>query len=332
MHNQGVKMPPEEDLKKRVGRKLTKKRREGHTATMDIPERFRDGEDADEDCSAPKGSPAQFMNQSVFGMIAAAGSQVDFNARFDGQSSDEEDAAIDPSSTSYQGSASSLDKLSTSQATLKPDSKHRRKFSENKLLKSLPHLSMKSSKSKREIQRKDTAELSSPTLDEPPTESPATETTRTSTRQAPVMSQMLEARAQLESRPSFDLSEKLGNKEWQPDSADGTSSSLALRLKDIFAFEDAEEVIQGSLGKSRLLQIHEWLIIQEYPCWLMQSVLLQGYLYITSKHICFYAYLPKKSVSCHRVIVFKTSTNNLQAKRNREIRIPCQTWPSKSEI
>lgn len=35
----------------------------------------------------------------------------------------------------------------------------------------------------------------------------------------------------------------------------------------------------------------------EYPCWYMQSVLLQGYMYITQAHVCFYAYLPKKSVS-----------------------------------
>lgn len=34
----------------------------------------------------------------------------------------------------------------------------------------------------------------------------------------------------------------------------------------------------------------------EYPCWLLQSILLQGYMYITQKHICFYAYIPKKHV------------------------------------
>jgi hypothetical protein len=39
------------------------------------------------------------------------------------------------------------------------------------------------------------------------------------------------------------------------------------------------------------------LIEIEYPCWLLKSVLLQGYMYITTKHICFYAYLPRKSVS-----------------------------------
>jgi hypothetical protein len=83
-------MPSETDLKKRVGRKLTKKRREGHEATMNIPERFRDGDDADDDITAMPGNNP-YMNQSVFGMIAAAGSQVDFNARFDAQSSDEED-------------------------------------------------------------------------------------------------------------------------------------------------------------------------------------------------------------------------------------------------
>ena len=61
---------------------------------MEIPERFKDGDDADEDITLLPGATA-YMNQSVFGMIAAAGSQVDFNARFDAQSSDEEDDEMD---------------------------------------------------------------------------------------------------------------------------------------------------------------------------------------------------------------------------------------------
>lgn len=52
--------------------------------------------------------------------------------------------------------------------------------------------------------------------------------------------------------------------------------TLATRLQQIFEFEQLEEVIS------------------EYPCWLLQSILLQGYMYITQKHICFYAYIPKK--------------------------------------
>jgi sterol 3beta-glucosyltransferase len=92
-------MAPDEDLKKRVARKLTKRRKEGHQATMEIPERFRDGDDADEDCTAMHGTNG-YMNQSVFGMIAAAGSQVDFNSRFDAQSSDEEDDSGEPQTQS----------------------------------------------------------------------------------------------------------------------------------------------------------------------------------------------------------------------------------------
>ncbi|KAI4260866.1 MAG: hypothetical protein LQ352_000021 [Teloschistes flavicans] len=90
------------------------------------------------------------------------------------------------------------------------------------------------------------------------------------------MSQMLAAKARLEPTAQHNLE--------QPDTdaviftaSHKTSVTLADRLMEIFAFEMAEEVVS------------------EYPCWLMQSVLLQGYMYITQAHICFYAYLPKKS-------------------------------------
>lgn len=49
------------------------------------------GNDEHEDVTAAKGMPAQQMNQSVFSMIAAAGSKVDFNARFEDGSSDSEE-------------------------------------------------------------------------------------------------------------------------------------------------------------------------------------------------------------------------------------------------
>ena len=79
--------------------------------------------------------------------------------------------------------------------------------------------------------------------------------------------------------------------------AGGTgSSALSQKLKEIFEFENEEEVIEGMrINSGVVLRIN--LPSSEYPCWLLQSVLLQGYLYITAKHICFYAYLPKKSVS-----------------------------------
>lgn len=263
-------MAPEEDLKKRVGRKLTKRRREGRQVTMDIPERFRDGDDADDDCSAPRGHNA-YINQSVFGMIAgAAGSQVDFNARFDGQSSDDEEEAEDSPPSELKVNKQRSEKATSKQPAEKH---HRRKFSESKLLRSLSGLS---SRSKSKSSSKNSSSHDIPP--EPPT--PDIQVHRMPSH-TPVMSRMLEAKAELSLRPSFDLSRLTDGTIQQDESGQPSSNSLAMKLKEIFQFEKPEEVIE------------------EYPCWLLKSVLLQGYMYITTRHICFYAYFPKKSVSTH---------------------------------
>ncbi|KAF4628027.1 hypothetical protein G7Y89_g10127 [Cudoniella acicularis] len=264
-------MAPEGDLKKRVVRKLTKRRKEGHQVTMDIPAKFQDGEDADEDFAHLHGGNA-YMNQSVFGMIAAAGSQVDFNARFNEESSGEEDESTEPSS---QSSELQVDKTRPGKTNDKPEKaekQHRRKFSENRLLRSLPRLT---SRSKSRASPKSPA---SP-VPESPSESaaPAIQLSRIASKDAPVMSRMLEAKAELSMRPSFDIPRLSDDRLVTEDNGGQGPSILAKRLMQIFNFEKAEDVIE------------------EYPCWLLKSVLLQGYMYITTKHICFYAYLPKKS-------------------------------------
>jgi sterol 3beta-glucosyltransferase len=239
-------MPPEADIKKRIGRKLTKKRREGHRVTMEIPERFKDGDDADEDCTAPKGQNL-YMNQSVFGMIAAAGSQVDFNARFDGQSSEDEDAQADSSSPEESMETGNKSHQPQDSATTKPE-KHRRKFSENKIIRSLPHLGRKGSKSTASPRR-----TASPLVGP---ESPSVEVTPTMPRGPPVMSQMLEAQAELSSRPSFDIPRRSEDPGKLDTLEEAGSSSLAIRLMEIFEFDKPEEVIEGqhveNLGQSTL--------------------------------------------------------------------------------
>lgn len=231
------------DLQKRMARKLTKRRKEGHKVTVDIPERFRDGDDADEDCTALHGANA-YMNQSVFGMIAAAGSQVDFNARFDGQSSDEDDESVEPSS---QSSQLRVDKPRSRKTPQKPEH-HKRKFSESRLLRSLSGLGSKSkSKSKSSPKRSDPSRLESPSY----VETPEVQEPRISSSYAPVMSRMLAARAELSMRPSFDLSRTPNRSELVND-GDDTTSNLAKRLMEIFEFEKAEDVIEGmEYGSSR---------------------------------------------------------------------------------
>ena len=68
---------------------------------------------------------------------------------------------------------------------------------------------------------------------------------------------------------------------------------LSTRLKKVFGLEKEEKVLA------------------EYQCWLMQSILLQGYMYVTERHICFYAYLPKKNHS-----VIKTGYLSKRGKQN----------------
>ncbi|KAG9015195.1 Sterol 3-beta-glucosyltransferase [Tulasnella sp. JGI-2019a] len=51
---------------------------------------------------------------------------------------------------------------------------------------------------------------------------------------------------------------------------------LAHKLQDVFNLRQEEEVIA------------------EMPCWLLRSVLLQGYMYVTAKHLCFFAHMPAR--------------------------------------
>lgn len=59
--------------------------------------------------------------------------------------------------------------------------------------------------------------------------------------------------------------------------------------------------------------------LPEYPCWLLQSVLLQGYMYITLNHICFYAYLPKKSVSKQYTQQLWNTDNRLESSGEKRL-------------
>nr|XP_019049094.1 sterol 3-beta-glucosyltransferase [Kwoniella bestiolae CBS 10118]OCF28024.1 sterol 3-beta-glucosyltransferase [Kwoniella bestiolae CBS 10118] len=51
---------------------------------------------------------------------------------------------------------------------------------------------------------------------------------------------------------------------------------LAERLMDVFGLEEREDVLE------------------EMRCWLLRSVMLKGYMYLTKRHICFFANMPDK--------------------------------------
>ncbi|KEY74708.1 hypothetical protein S7711_05459 [Stachybotrys chartarum IBT 7711] len=285
----------ENERLRRVANRLQKRKHQGSPQTPGLPEPLQDSdEDEADDGASSQGPPVFFnMNQSIFGLIAAAGSKVDFTNRFDGDSSSD-DESPEPSVKPKPGLPQDL-----SQTTiLEPPKKekkhgHIRKISGSKLLKSLPSLPKRRSKSKREpsklsIPIEDPSESSdAPDIPMPPFLPPNSERNRP----PPVMSRMLEAKAEMASRPSFDI-ERFSGEHSRP-GVGGDSSLLAQRLMEIFEFDEPEKVIE------------------EYPCWLLQSVLLQGFMYITARHICFYAYLPKKA---H--VVAKSGYLSKSGKRN----------------
>lgn len=290
MHSDG-------DLKKRVGRKLTKKRRVQRDATVDIPERFKDGDDAQEDAAACGGKDTQYMNQSVFSMIAAAGSKVDFHSRFDDDSSDSDEGSGQPPPAEFgvetqRGREPPQERMEEPQQAVssKPKSeKHRRKISEYKLLRSLPKLNLRTSKEKNYLSE-------SSHLPSKESNSPSSSNKSATPREAPVMSRMLEAQAEAQFNSTTTTPEQRKDLAAirEDTESDQNPSSLAIRLMEIFGYEKPEGVISGRNFLKYVLD--PYLQFSEYPCWLLQSVLLQGYMYITQHHICFYAYLPKRSV------------------------------------
>ncbi|KAM0257029.1 hypothetical protein ACHAQJ_004624 [Trichoderma viride] len=287
--------------------------RDDSTLTAELPEPLQGSDDdTSENVGLTQTSPmAVNMNQSIFGLIAAAGSRVDFNTRFDDGSSDEDE----------EGGGSSLKPLSSRHRDLSQTAifgplptkdkrlGNKKKISGHRLLKSFASLPRRKSKS-----GKGSSRLWEPTQEvDEQSESSEPSSPKKSSQQleeeedlriAPVMSRMLEAKAEMASRSSFDIDierdssgpDRTDEGEEEGEEEEGEEShvtALAKKLMEIFEFDEPERVIE------------------EYPCWLLKSVLLQGFLYITSKHICFYAYLPKKTQT-----VAKSGYLSKSGKRN----------------
>lgn len=304
----------DEGSRTRAVRKLVKKKRPQRLPSVHYPERLQPGEDVQDDVTAPKGTLPQYMNQSVFGMIAAAGSKSDFHARFDDDSSGSDDEtevprflrADDGTSTKPSGRSTAEQQAESQRAEdeyaeAQPGyptkrwviGKDGQKRPESRLRRSIPRLNLRTIKEKNYMSE-------STILPSPDAESPPRRPNVATPRDAPVMSRMLEAQAQVDSavtglEKGMDVGEMPKMSKSKGLRAEG-KISLATRLKEIFGFEKPEEVVSGPLDV-KFLAIPYTDAVSEYPCWLLQSVLLQGYMYITEHHICFYAYLPKKSVS-----------------------------------
>ena len=274
-------MAPEKNTKddgRRSGRKLSKKRLKGssasaapRSASMEIPDRFRDGDDAQEDVCAPKDRSAQYMGQSVFAMMAAAGSTTDFQSRFDDGSTSgsdngggdgneveeeeqrqqqvrkERDRKRNKGTKPKKGSAQVADDDDTdadgereTADTQNRTRKQRKRLSERRLLKSLPKLRIRSSRGR---PRHEDSESASGSKDVA-SQSSSDDEVEGIRNDAPMMSRVLQAQAKMNASRSPSTGQ--GAKESDAMIRSVKPSTLSQRLKDIFDFEDLEDVISGN--------------------------------------------------------------------------------------
>ncbi|KAL1918991.1 uncharacterized protein VTP21DRAFT_2372 [Calcarisporiella thermophila] len=81
---------------------------------------------------------------------------------------------------------------------------------------------------------------------------------------------------------------------------DQPDKSIPEKLQQIFQLPEIEE-LKG-----------------EFPCWLVRTVLLPGYLYLTSHHVCFYASIPKSQETAQKT--------GFLSKRSKTTKIMTRYW------
>lgn len=296
-------MASDDVLREKVGRRAANRKTGLLRSSMDIPEHLKHGDDEHEDVTAATGkNREQYMHQSIFSMITAAGHRgrrTDFISRFDEDPSESEEDGEHTQRQSQTATAGDELKDQHTKAEASKPSK-----SGNKLLQSLPRLD----KLRHRKDKQPSADAMSSSQILPPRpqwqeEAKTEEEEQEPVSEAPMLSRMLTARAEMEASEPSPAAQKSKDEVVVGTTSVMSPVSLAERLREIFAFDEAEKVIA------------------EYPCWLLQTVLLQGFMYLTQKHVCFYAYLPKREVSLfqHLKPIFAILTRDRPLSRNQGI-------------
>jgi sterol 3beta-glucosyltransferase len=244
-----------------MSRKLRRKRLERESVAMqNLPEDLQDSDDQPASSEPNPSAPPMVMNmnQSIFGLIAAAGSRVNFEEHLDGSSSDEnnQDAEADDEVSSSETEMHQQQDLSQT-VILDPKAskgkaigRRREKISGARLLKSFHSLPSRKPRSKMQpsklSQKTSDPEEDSRPASEPITPPDALAIAEEEARPVPVMSQMLAARAEVAERGSLDI-DRLSSDAGQGNDAgqEDDSTPLARRLMQIFEFDEPEQVIEG---------------------------------------------------------------------------------------
>ena len=256
---------------------------------MVLPERLRFDEKEDEKVDDGTGVKDGFPARSMYGMLAATQSKSSFRTQFTQQESasesegeDDEDKrrSVEQWRVSKETSRDSDKSRQTSdQARTSPNpgdssNSHKARSTVRNLAKSVFR---KSERTESQAQDPMTQSQILPPKDE---DSIPDAQSISASSEAPVLTRKLEAMAQAELESSTStLTIRRSTEGKSSEQRERKSSKLSTPhvVAETFKLAEPEEV------KS------------EFRCWYLQNVLLEGYMYITEKHVCFYAYLQRKT-------------------------------------
>jgi sterol 3beta-glucosyltransferase len=266
---------------------------------MAIPSRFKpDEEDDEKDVTGTDDRQAMNIQKSLYGLIGAAAQGKGIDGRLkldldlDMQVESESDGEADPEEGSSKSRPTST--ASSRAPSARSSLDERRQGSRQDGTSSRPKKEKDRTLQQRTVM-KPMRERSDSQAADPMTQSqilppkPSTLQTEEPERPAspsdvhrdvPLLDRKLKAKAKADMESS--ATSVVARRSRESMRSDGTGDKkapveLPVALAEIFQFDEPEKVIK------------------EYPCWYLQNVLLQGYMYITEKHICFYAYMQKKS-------------------------------------
>ncbi|EME80828.1 glycosyltransferase family 1 protein, partial [Pseudocercospora fijiensis CIRAD86] len=278
--------------------------------SMDVPDRFKnddDEKDVDDGTGVNEDDDNRpiFAQQSMYGIIAATRSKPDFQTSFQPDSESDSDEhsstrrkSMDAPKRRKEKDAQKMKARSEPQKSAKKAEdisgwKDGRKSSEFKLARSFLKPMRERSDSQGQGHDPMTQSQFLPPrgeehaetetgIEQAHTHTHAHAHTHALRSEAPVLDRKLEAMRKAEMQASMASSSSGRNRRDGRRSTDGKKRKEEQRplpqvIADIFRFDAPEEVVA------------------EFPCWYLQNVLLQGFMYITRKHLCFYAYLQKKT-------------------------------------
>lgn len=250
---------------------------------MALPERFRASSNYDEDDGVGE-TDSPLSAKSIYGMMAATQSQANFPAAFSKESDSEGEDGGDSQPKVKRRVGGAQTRLSQSVAAI--GSRQKSSFgdwrtrtgaagSRDSSGRNTPLRSAQERISSIAEDADDEHMTQSQLLTRPSDERRSVKDTGPNTNQnSPSMVPIETDAEELASEENID-----SRRSERPDAPKISASQRTLPsvIAGIFGFTEPEEVIA------------------EYPCWYLQNVLLQGYMYVTQKHICFYAYLQKRT-------------------------------------